>query len=1440
MGKSKTTQQLEAKLDAQQKTIEGMLEQMQQMMTTIAGPKKPDAGRQPEHEAHSSIEVLTDVDVHADHEDTIEKRDSHRHVVPQRNFGRGSRTFDYSKIESLPDDTIYPNFRLWRKRWESNAKNKTIEVFSRDEQVSAVLDAMGPTAENIVRSYTEIDADDAKTSVKDILDALQQYYRGNRSITVDRLAFHSRVQGENETFAKFRCALDELADIAEICKTCRQDLITDRIIAGIYDEETQNKLLEVQPRVTLAEAMKICNACEAAEHNRKSIRNKDVNKVSTYKRNKQDRPRSRERDQSKDKKCQYCGKGSHSKDKCYAKDKKCNSCGKLGHLQSMCRTKKDDDNRDDRGRSRERRTVSNVFCGTVDHSPPRPSKMSSPFCDLKTISITVFNLDGSKLGKLKNVLPDSGSTANLMSLRDYKKLGFDRWDLRKCKDVLYGANGLTINTIGRETFRIAREQEQKEVTFIITDEYHGTILNRETCTLFGILHDKFPDCMAQVNSVMSMNLDELKANFLKEFNDVFDVNGKLKAMKGPPMHIEMMDNAVPFQVNGPRPIPIPLRQGAKDLIMDNVRQGIIEAVNEPTDWVHPFTVVRKPDGSLRLCVDLRMLNKYVKRPHHPVRTPKDAVRMIPPSAKIFTVFDAKSGYFQMEMDEASQLLTTFITPWGRFKHKRATMGLSCAGDEYNRRTDAALAGLDNMEKVVDDIIIHGDNLEQHLEDVKKFLIRCREAGITLNPKKFKLAQHEVKFAGYMVTSEGIKADEGKLKAIKNFPKPTNITDLRSFLGLVEQLAGFTKGAAEAMQPLRPLLSSKNEFYWTCDHDRAFEASKAVMLSPPVLTTFDPTRPTRLETDAARTKGLGYALLQKGKDDHWKLIEAKSRFISDTESRYAMVELELLGVKWAMEQCHIYLSGLPPFELIVDHQPLVSILNNKTLDCIDNARIRNLKAKTAPYQFTTIWRRGKDHRIPDALSRAPVDEPTKEDLEEDHEIYGHICTVYKNNVLTVQDYDEDTEECRADPMLNEIRHAGKDDTEYTTLLQYLKNGGDKLPKVVSHYKSVIDEISCQDDLLLFNQRLIIPRALRKEMLKRLHASHQGIDKTSRRARQTIYWPGITADIKSTVEACQMCQRYKLSQVKEPLERDIMPTRIFEEVAADFFELNDRHYLAMTDRYSGWLELYDIGKAPSSTDLIKCLKDYFASKGCPVRIFSDGGRQFISAETQDFLKLWGVTHRLSSPMYPQSNGLAESGVKVLKALLKKCNGNSKSIQFAEGLLELRNTPRTCGKSPAEVVFGHPLRTRVPAHHSSFNKKWLQPLDEYDKNVATQAQKGMDRYDKSARTLAPLPVGTHVLIQNVISKVWDRSGIIVAIGHHRKYQIKMPSGRLLWRNRRFLRKTSVDTTGYAQADERKTLSQDKDVSQNEKQSQDKRDSEVKLRRSKRVRFKVDRYGY
>ena len=197
-------------------------------------------------------------------------------------------------------------------------------------------------------------------------------------------------------------------------------------------------------------------------------------------------------------------------------------------------------------------------------------------------------------------------------------------------------------------------------------------------------------------------------------------------------------------------------------------------------------------------------------------------------------------------------------------------------------------------------------LQRPRSPCRQVLLRCREHGITVNKRKFVFAVAETAFCGYNLSSAGIAADSAKLRAISEFPAPTNITELRSFLGLVNQLGDFTADIASHAEALHDLLRPRNTFCWTPTHEAAFNAVNAALSQPPTLGPFDPSLPTMLQTDATHLKGLGYALLQQH-GDTWRLVQCGSHFLTDTETRYAMVELEMLAALWAMKKFRVYIS-----------------------------------------------------------------------------------------------------------------------------------------------------------------------------------------------------------------------------------------------------------------------------------------------------------------------------------------------------------------------------------------------------------------------------------------------------------------------------------------------------------------------------------------------------
>ena len=215
------------------------------------------------------------------------------------------------------------------------------------------------------------------------------------------------------------------------------------------------------------------------------------------------------------------------------------------------------------------------------------------------------------------------------------------------------------------------------------------------------------------------------------------------------------------------------------------------------------------------------------------------------TAKYFSSYDAKHGYWQIPLATNSQKLTTFTTPWGRFKFLRGPMGLLFTGDEYCRRTDAALCHLPRLHRVIDDMLCEADDLDTCYNDARVLLQTCRENHMTLGKKKLTFAATEVKFDGYIVSGAGVKSDPAKIDAIAKFPKPTDITEMHSFLGLVNQLGDFSPHIATAALPLLSLLRPTESFLWSPDHDNAFEEVKHELTPPPVLAHFDPLADTEL-------------------------------------------------------------------------------------------------------------------------------------------------------------------------------------------------------------------------------------------------------------------------------------------------------------------------------------------------------------------------------------------------------------------------------------------------------------------------------------------------------------------------------------------------------------------------------------------------------------------
>ena len=734
-----------------------------------------------------------------------------------------------------------------------------------------------------------------------------------------------------------------------------------------------------------------------------------------------------------------------------------------------------------------------------------------------------------------------------------------------------------------------------------------------------------------------------------------------------------------------------------------------------------------------------------------------------PDSRVFCKMDATQGYFQIPLDEASSKLTTFLLPSGRFRYLRAPMGLNASSDEWCFSSDQIVHGLPYAQKIVDDILIEAPSLKVLYVRIRAILKKCEDMRVTISKKKLKIGS-TIEFAGFLVSGDGVRPDPEKVICLKEFPRPHDLTSLRSFLGLANQLGHFIPDLSHMTIRLRELLKGSTAWLWLPEHESDFKKIKMLLSSSLLVKPFDPCLQTELLTDASRNFGIGFMLLQRGKNNQLRIVRCGSRSLTAAQKNYAVIDLECLAIVWAIQKCRFYLHGMPNFKVITDHRPLLGIFD-KPLHELPNQRLMKFRELLTDYSFELLWQPGKQHLIADALSRSPVFPPECDSTER---VFSNLCL-----------------KVAKDPAQQLLFDAIDD--EYMNIIEaFRQNIPRQLP--VTHpardYISLWDAMSLLDNepktlLLLHGDRIIVPKSARHSILLRLHTSHQGLVKTKLLANKLYFWPGMNSDIKNMIEACDACQKLRPSLGHEPLsprEPAIFP---MQEVSVDLFEYAGKHYITMVDRYSGYI-FVDLLSNLSSDHVIKILRHWFLLFGFPKTIVSDNGPQFRS-DFGRFCSSFGAFHVTSSPYFPQSNGLAESAVKSAKHLLIKCLETDKDFQFA--LSEFRRVPRQDKYSPAQLMFGYQQRGILP----SLN----HPLVDL-KEAESARQKIRDSqkktFDAGSHVLQPISIGTKVLVQHPISKRWDRKAVILSILESgRSYEIKYSDGKLTRRNRRFLRPMS-----------------------------------------------------
>lgn len=449
---------------------------------------------------------------------------------------------------------------------------------------------------------------------------------------------------------------------------------------------------------------------------------------------------------------------------------------------------------------------------------------------------------------------------------------------------------------------------------------------------------------------------------LLEYINVFAVNPKKPSTTTVTKHYIHTSEHPPIRLPAYR-VPRHHEDFIQQEIEELLRNELIEKSSSP--WSFPVVVVYKKDGSKRLCIDYRRLNNITKMDGYPIPDIRDLLDCLN-GAVIFSSLDLASGYWQVVLNEDDKEKTAFVTKYGFYQWKVMPFGLSTAPATFVKLMDEVLGDL-KWKCVVcyfDDIVIYSKSAAEHLVHLRLVLDRLRKAGLQAKVSKCDFAQQKISFVGYVISGQGISPDPSKVAAVDAWPTPTDVTAVKSFLGLANYYRCFVRGFSKIAQPLNELTRKEEPFVWTDKRESAFQLLKTRLTSAPILVCPDFTLPFTLYTDASRF-AIG-AILGQMQDGRERVVSYASRTLNTHELNYSVSEKEALAIVWSVKLFRNYLLGNMPFTIITDHAPLAGLAKIKDV----HGRLGRWSLTLQEYRYVIRYREGARNQA-DALSRINV-------------------------------------------------------------------------------------------------------------------------------------------------------------------------------------------------------------------------------------------------------------------------------------------------------------------------------------------------------------------------------------------------------------------------------------------------------------------------------------
>ncbi|KAG7305634.1 hypothetical protein JYU34_009728 [Plutella xylostella] len=732
------------------------------------------------------------------------------------------------------------------------------------------------------------------------------------------------------------------------------------------------------------------------------------------------------------------------------------------------------------------------------------------------------------------------------------------------------------------------------------------------------------------------------------------------------------------------PFSPPIMRELEAEIEDMLEKDVIEP--SYSSWRSPVLLVKKATGKNRLCLDSRQLNKLTKKDSYPLPRVTSILDNLK-NAQLLSTIDLKSAFWQIPLEETSKEKTAFgLTGKGLFQFKVMPFGLNNASQTQQRLMDRLFPPEyeGNIFTYLDDIVICNKSFEEHIKCLRWVKDQLQSAGLTINLEKCHFARPSLKYLGYIIDKEGLRTDPEKVNAIVDYPRPSNFTELKRFIGLASWYRRFVENFAIIAAPLHELTKGGKKgglIQWNKEAEESFLKLKTALTTTPVLSCPDFNKEFSIQCDASN-KGIGAVLIQVVHGIE-KPVAYTSRKLTDRECKFSASERELLSVVHAVEQFRPYVEG-SHFKVISDHSALQWLYKTKD----PHGRLARWAMRLQQFDYEIIHRKGKDNVVPDALSRAML--------------------VDEINVIEIKPEDKD-EWYRSKE--ESLKHKQEEDwlVRDNLLWKYLK----------------LKQFPDEND----SWKLVIPEKLRHNVLLECHndplSGHFGVKKTVNRVRQRYYWPSLIKDAKEHVRKCETCAKHKHSQLAPSghmgIHKDV--TEPFQIISMDLMGPFPRSrngntmLLVISCWFSKFALLFPLrnGKASNITKIVE--EQVFLIFGVPKVIICDNGKQFVAEQFQDLSRNYGAEIMYTPYYHPQANPTERVNKVIGSAIASYVQDNHKD--WDKYISHIGHAIRTAvhevtGKTPSYLFFGR--ETSVISHQGkSFVKDPLTfDRSKYEENL------------------------------------------------------------------------------------------------------------------------------